>query len=71
MLDKVQTVPAGADEEDGGSGVLGDGEGEGEGAGRQGHWTAVTGRGKALVSAGQSMSGALEEGRCTQDSAVH
>lgn len=42
--------------------MLGDGEGGEEGAGRQGHWTAVTGKGKALVSAGQSTSEAPSRG---------
>lgn len=71
MLDRVQTVQAGAGEVGDGKGVLGDVSGEEGEAGRLGHWTAVMGMGKAWVSAAQNKSEGQEEGHCRQDSAVH
>lgn len=56
MLDKVQTVQAGADGADGGKGVLGDGGGEVGAAGRQGRQRARTEMGKTWVNAAQNKS---------------
>lgn len=69
--DRVQTVQAGGGEVGGGKGALGDGEGEEGEAGRPGHWTAVTGMGRTLVSAARNKSEGQEEGRCRQDNVVH
>lgn len=70
MLDKVQTVQAGADEVGGGKGVLGDGGGEAGAARRQGHQRARTEMGKTWVNAAQNKSEGPGVGRCRQDSAV-
>lgn len=56
MLDKVQTVQAGADGVGGGKGVLEDGGGEAGAAGRQGHQRARTEMGKTWVNAAQNKS---------------